>query len=457
MKLPRAFHPAHRPSLHLHIVSAPSLSDPSHSNIVMREHHTHSMHIKSIHHVHLTDQPAHITFDKRSTATTFRHTLHQFIMLPLPLPLSSQPFAAQLGLTSPSLCPSSPSHPKLTPKARFRHIHRLLYPLAGSPDLNLPLPSRYESFRLRKRRRTGRPDVRNVDIGKRRSIRDIEEIFTPVQLEKEMEIYAPVVSVRPVEPVTVGDLVDSAGVKSASAPLDPSRQVTPGYTTCLSIRLIPTAIAPKPAASPYPDLFAGMLSTLQSFDKLSRQHIMPLMYRIQSLGLDRGDTPMQMTFDCSRSCLCLTFPGRSTEDLKVLFGDMLVGGKIGMSEWRDDDMAVMPKGGEREEKLDQLGLPPNGVRRSVASILRPRLRRKSSGRMRDIRAWAYTVGKLARGRCGTPSDRSSTKSSKSSVGSSAGSTLSDRGLLRGAEDSERENEWETAKECLIGDTNGRCG
>jgi hypothetical protein len=365
--------------------------------------------------------------------------------------LRGSPLVLRTGITSPRKY----FHP---PEPSFQLFNAVVKPISHLTQLRtlqLPLPSRYDSFVLRKRARHGLPNLKHVDVGKRKSIRDVEDIFTPRELQAELDFYAP-----EVEPT-----VSSSAPTPAPAPVpdianatrfDPARYITPRSTACLSIRLVPD-VSPSPPRDDLPNLLWGIMPTHTAYSVLSRKQVMPLMYKIESLGLDRGALAMAADFDRRTNVLHLSFPSRSAEDMQHILGETLDDPLFVVSEWAD--------AGTRADRgsLRGLGLPSRaqqGYRESRTRQAEPAAPSRlvsspisssvSNRRARRVREWNEGVSRsVSAGR----KSEEKTWSARSAISSAITSaTRSSSGSSSNPSSEAGEEEWETASEWSEGDS-----
>ncbi|KAK1920963.1 hypothetical protein DB88DRAFT_501686 [Papiliotrema laurentii] len=162
----------------------------------------------------------------------------------------------------------------------------------------------------------------NVDVGPKRSIRDIEYYFTPPQVA-EFAHYFPIRGRAPVV---------------APTPILPEMLVTPDVYTTLQIALDPVEddsrstlevsyAAAEVGVTVFSDLLRGIIPLMQAFSSHASTKVNPLLYRLQSLGVfdETGDTTPKISsvqLDGVASALSITFPNRSIDDVRALLGEV---------------------------------------------------------------------------------------------------------------------------------------
>jgi len=355
--------------------------------------------------------------------------------------LRGSPLILRTGITSPRKY-------VYPPEPCFQLFNAVVKPKSHLDDLQslqLPLPSRYDSYALRKRPRTGLPNVKHVDVRKRKSIRDIEDIFTPRELEAELDLFAPEVG-----PVASSSAMQPALAPPSNAPdttrFDPTRFTTRGTTARLSIRLTPDdSPSSAPQRDDLPNLLWGIMPMHTAYSVLSRKHIMPLMYKLESLGMHRGKLALVVDSDRRTNVLHLSFPSRSAEDLRHILGETLDDPLFVVSEWTDAARRV------DRGSLSGLGLPSrmdasrrSGLAAPVGLIPSP----TSSGvvHRRAQRVHEWTRG-ITRAGSATHESEDKTWSARSAISSaitSAACTSFGADSTSGSE--EVHDEWETASE-----------
>jgi hypothetical protein len=203
-------------------------------------------------------------------------------------------------------------------------VHMLLRPFAGMDEKKLQR-TRYQPYAPRQRRtRQRRQD---------RQCRSSRGSFAGIDIEQ----YFPRISLRATSP-------------EAALPLLPEELVTPGTSTTLCIALAPSLTAlllptteisfaeEEIGRSVFAGLLPGLLPLTNMFASHASTRVMPLLYKLTSLGVLDSDVARagptcvrlepQLDEEGRPEVLRITFHSRSAADVRALLGEMK-----GEDEW----------------------------------------------------------------------------------------------------------------------------